>query len=93
MLIHQHGEPWRNDIDRGKIFDSSNRVVCLAYQDTHLLVNQEELCEGDDEFSPQSIFVYTAVYFIHAVKSYIGPTALLPLKERMLLMFIAFKNP
>jgi hypothetical protein len=78
-LIHEPGEPWWNDIDRGKLLIhplelSGNPTI------SHLVENQEKLGEGNYEFGLQSNFVHTSSDFLYAVKSYnMGPTGLLPL--------------
>jgi hypothetical protein len=49
QVIYEHGEPWWNAIDRRKL------LICppeLSGNPTssHILANQEELGEGNDEF-------------------------------------------
>jgi hypothetical protein len=50
QVIYEHGEPWWNGINRGKL------LICppeLSGNPTssHLVANQEELGKGNDEFS------------------------------------------
>jgi hypothetical protein len=56
-MRYEHGEPWWNDMDRRKLLIrppdlSGNPTI------SHLLANQEELGEGNDEFGLPSIFVH-----------------------------------
>jgi hypothetical protein len=37
QVIHKHGEPWRNNIDRGKVIP--------GYRSTHSVAKQEELAK------------------------------------------------
>jgi hypothetical protein len=56
-MIHEHGEPWWNGIDRGNLLIRPPHLW-QAYQQNHLVANQKELGEGNDEFSLLSIFIH-----------------------------------
>jgi hypothetical protein len=45
-VIHEHGEPWWNDIDRVILLpDLSTIAPQQSYQQTHLVAKQEELAK------------------------------------------------
>jgi hypothetical protein len=44
---------------QGKILFCPPECSLAVLQQSHIVANQEELCERDDEFSLQSIFVHT----------------------------------
>jgi hypothetical protein len=44
----------------GETPDSTNTALWQSYQQCYLVANQEELGEGNDEFSLRSIFVNTS---------------------------------
>jgi hypothetical protein len=50
QVICEHGEPWWSNIDRGKLLICSPELW-QSYQQSCLVANQEELDEGNDEFS------------------------------------------
>jgi hypothetical protein len=58
-VIYEHGESWRNDIDRTKLLI---RPPQLSGNPTssHLVAKKDELSEGNDEFGPQNIYVDTS---------------------------------
>jgi hypothetical protein len=92
MIMENHG---------GMVLTGENSwSVCQntlwkSYQQSHLGANQEEFGEGDDQFSPRSIFVHTSKLFLIFYKILLyganGFTYLL--EEGMLQIFIALKNP
>jgi hypothetical protein len=85
MSLENHG----GMIWTGNTPDSFTRALWQSCQLSHLVANQEELGEGSDDFSLQSIFIHTSKGFLHAVKSYdMGPTALLPLRRNVCCGFL-----
>jgi hypothetical protein len=48
-VIYEHGEPWWNGTGRGKLMNHLTELW-QYYQQSHLVANQEELSEGNDEF-------------------------------------------
>jgi hypothetical protein len=60
-----------------------------SYQQRHVVANQEELVEGNDEFSLWSICVHTSKWYLHAIKSYnVGLTVLLPFQRKACCRFL-----
>jgi hypothetical protein len=49
QVIYEHGEPWWNDIDRGKLFIHPSELYGNPTS-SHLVANKEELDKGNDEF-------------------------------------------
>jgi hypothetical protein len=58
LSIYEHEEPSAKLYQQGRIPDLSTRAVLQLYQQSHLVAKQEELEEGNDEFSLRSIFVH-----------------------------------
>jgi hypothetical protein len=48
-MRYDHGEPWWNDIGRGKLRIRPAELSDNPSIKNHLVANQEELCEGNDE--------------------------------------------
>jgi hypothetical protein len=57
-VIYEHEEPLWNDIDRGKLPIHPPELSGIPTS-IHLVANQEELGEVNDEFGLQNIFVHT----------------------------------
>jgi hypothetical protein len=88
QVIYEHGRTMVEWCPQRKTPDPSSRALRQSYQQSHLVANQE-LGEGNCEFSLRIIFVYTWKCFLHrpTVKSYMGPTALLPIWRRRAAVF------
>jgi hypothetical protein len=56
-VIRKHWEPWWNDIDM-ETPESYNRDLLQSYQQSHLVVKQEELAKGIMNFTLRSIFLH-----------------------------------
>jgi hypothetical protein len=69
----------------GKTPDSSNRALWKSHQQSHLVANREDLGEGNYGFCLRNIFFHTPKVGFSCFTS--------PPKERVLLSFIALKNP
>jgi hypothetical protein len=68
--------------------DPSTSAVWQFYLNSHLVANQGELGEGNNEFNGRSIFFHTSKWFLHAVKSNdMGPAALFPSEGRRAVEF------
>jgi hypothetical protein len=58
-VIYEPGELWWNYIDKGKLMISPTELTGIPVS-SHIMANQEELGEGNDEFSLRNIFVRTS---------------------------------
>jgi hypothetical protein len=91
--LYTLGDPWWNDIDRGKASDSSTTAIWQSYQQSHLVAKQEDLAKEIMNLTLRSTFVHISKVYSHTVKSYwMGPTALLPPTEGVLRNFIALSR-
>jgi hypothetical protein len=89
QAIHEYGEPWWNDINRGQILICSPELSRNPTS-SHLVANKEELGNRDDEFGLRNIFVHTSKLFLNVVKSYdMGPQALFPLQRKLCCGFVS----
>jgi hypothetical protein len=85
-----HGKPWCNDSDRGKVLIRPPELLGVP-SSSHLVAKHEELWKEMMNFaSRRTAFVHRSV-LSHAVKSYMGPITLLPLRRKEFQIFIAFK--
>jgi hypothetical protein len=79
-IVHSQGDTWprRNDIDR-EILLIHPPELSGNPTSNHLVANQKEHVEGNDEFGLWNAFILTSKSFLHEVKSYyMGTVALLP---------------
>jgi hypothetical protein len=59
QVIYEHGKPWRNDIDMGKLLIRPPELSDKAIS-SHLVANQEGVGEGNNKFSLRSISFSTS---------------------------------
>jgi hypothetical protein len=91
--MHKQREPWWNNIDRGELIRSLECSLATLPM-SHLVANQEELGEEDDEFNLRSIFAHTLKFFTHCKILRHGASGVIsPPKKGVLRIFIALKNP
>jgi hypothetical protein len=65
QVIHEHGEPWWNDVDRGNFQFVHHSSLRESYWQSHLVVKPEGLDEGNGGFCLRSIS-FTHVEFFYA---------------------------
>jgi hypothetical protein len=89
---HEYGEPWCNDIDRGKLLI---RLPELSSNSTssHILAEQKEREKGN-WFGLTMYLAHTSKGLKHAVKCYgMGPATLHTLRRQECCGFLSLKNP
>jgi len=85
MSIESHGGMISTGENSRFVHQSSGK-----HTSSHLVENQDEHAEGNDEFSTRNIFFAHRSDFLHSVKSCdMGPTALLPLRRKACCGFVS----
>jgi hypothetical protein len=87
MRVENHG----GLISTGKIPDLPTRGLWQSYQQSHLVANQEELGEANNEFGRQNVFVHNLKWFSVCLKIIITWGFTSSSQEGVLQFFIALK--
>jgi hypothetical protein len=92
-----HIRAWRTVVEwykQGKTPDLSTRALWQFYQQDHLIANQEELCKKLMNLAfTVSFYVLKVVFIYHKIVWHRANGFTSPMKEDMLWIFIAHKNP
>jgi hypothetical protein len=82
IYIYEHGEPWWNDVSKGKLLIHPPELSGNPTS-SHLIVNQEELGEGDEfGLMEASSFILQSDFLCSVKYCDMGLTALLFLKRK-----------
>jgi hypothetical protein len=90
QVIYEHGEPWWNDVDRGKLLTHPPELSG-SHTSTVISCKAGGMGKRNENSALQIVFVHIFKCFLDVVKTYDIFTS--PLKEGVLQIFIALTNP
>jgi hypothetical protein len=90
QAIHEHREPWWNDIDRGKLIRPSELPGNLS---SRVITSKQETDEGVMNLALRSIIIYIFKVFFTCLVLLQHWASGFTSKKEVLRIFIAIKNP